>query len=260
MIKGGSPVVSDVTWRVGADERWVIIGPNGAGKSSLLDVVSARAHPTAGEVWLLGERLGLVDVFELRPRIGVVGTALAAAIPGRDSVLDVVLTAVWGMTGHWRERYDSVDAERAGALLEQMGIGALGQRRYGTLSDGERKRALLARALMPDPELLVLDEPAAGLDLGAREGLITLLSELAADPAAPAIVLVTHHVEEVPPQFTHAMLLAGGCVVAAGPVAEIIRGPQLSRAFGTPITVGRFAGRYFAVAAAPGGAAGRPAP
>ena len=248
VIKGGSAVVRDLDWQVAAGDRWVVIGPNGAGKSSLLAVVSAAAQPTSGDVWLLGERLGAVDVFDLRPRIGVVGPAVAAAIPAGERAQDAVLTAAWGMTGRWRERYDPRDVERAQFLLDSVGVAALATRAYGSLSDGERKRVLIARALMPDPELLVLDEPAAGLDLGAREGLVALLSRLAADPRAPAIVLVTHHVEEVPQAFTHAMLLAAGSVVAAGPVADVIRGGPLAATFGTPITVGSFRGRYFAVA------------
>lgn len=258
VVKGGKAVVSNLTWQVTAGQRWVVIGPNGAGKSSLLDVVAARAHPTAGQVLLLGETLGLVDVFALRPRIGLVATTVASAIPAQELVRDVVLTAVYGMTGRWREDYEDTDLQRALALLAGVGIGDLAERRFGTLSDGERKRVLIARALMPDPEVLVLDEPAAGLDLGAREQLLHLLSEIAADPAAPAVVLVTHHVEEVPVGFTHALLLAEGQVVASGPLAEVLTGDALGRTFGIPITVGRFAGRYFAVATrADGGGATR---
>lgn len=258
VVKGGKAVVSNLTWQVTAGQRWVVIGPNGAGKSSLLDVVSARAHPTAGQVLLLGEPLGLVDVFALRPRIGLVATTVAAAIPAQELVRDVVLTAVYGMTGRWREDYEDADLQRALALLAGVGIGDLAERRFGTLSDGERKRVLIARALMPDPEVLVLDEPAAGLDLGAREQLLHLLSEIAADPQAPAVVLVTHHVEEVPVGFTHALLLAEGQLVAAGPLADVLTGDALGRTFGIPITVGRFAGRYFAVATrADGGGATR---
>jgi len=242
-------VLDAVDWRVGADERWVLAGPNGAGKSSLLDVVAARAHPASGQVWVLGEQLGAVDVFALRPRIGAVGPGVSAAIPPRERVLDTVLTAAWGMTGRWREQYDPTDLDRAQWLLDRLGVGTMADRMIGTLSDGEHKRVLIARALMPDPELLLLDEPAAGLDLGAREELVALLSDLAADPTAPAIVLVTHHVEEVPLNFTHAMLLSQGRAVASGPIDQVITGAQLARAFGTPMTVGRFAGRFFAVAA-----------
>ncbi len=252
VVKGGTAILRDLDWQVRAQDRWVIIGPNGAGKSTLLDIVSARAHPTTGQVRLLGSTLGRVDVFELRPRIGVVVDSVSSTIPRREIVLRAVLTAAYGMTGTWRETYDPVDEARARELLDRFGVGALADRGFATLSDGERKRVLLARALMPDPEILVLDEPAAGLDLGAREVLVSLLSDLARDPAAPAIVLVTHHVEEVPPDFTHGLLLSGGAAVASGPLSEVIRGGPLGRAFGTPITVGRFAQRYFAMAA-PGG-------
>jgi len=249
VVKGGTAVVRDLDWRVAADQRWVVIGPNGAGKSTLLEVVSARAHPTSGEVRLLGETLGLVDVFSLRPRIGLVSSKVADAIGEQERVRDAVLTAAYGMTARWREDYQADDVRRAEGLLHQLGIAELADRRFGTLSDGERKRVLIARALMPDPEVLVLDEPAAGLDLGAREQLLGLLSGLAADPGAPAVVLVTHHVEEVPVGFTHAMLLREGEVVRAGPVGTVLTGEALGRAFGIPIQVGRFAGRFFAVAA-----------
>jgi iron complex transport system ATP-binding protein len=248
--KGGRAVVRSLDWRVSAEERWVVLGPNGAGKTSLLDVVSARSHPTSGVVSLLGQRLGEVDVFELRPRIGVVSPVVTAAIASGELVRDAVLTAAWGMTGRWREQYEDSDVARAEQLLHDFGVDSLAQRPFGSLSEGERKRVQIARALMPDPELLVLDEPAAGLDLGGREHLVGLLSLLAEDPGAPAIIVVTHHVEEIPPGFTHALLLADGEAVASGPIPEVIRGTLLSQAFATPITVGRFAHRYFAVAAA----------
>lgn len=244
--RGGATVLGPLDWRVMPGERWVVIGPNGAGKTTLLDVVSARAHPTRGAVELLGEQLGLVDVFALRPRIGVVS---AAGIDPGERVRDAVLTAAYGGTARWREAYEGQDLERAARLLQRFGVADLAQRPIGTLSDGERKRALIARALMPDPELLVLDEPAAGLDLGSRELLVRMLAELALDPLAPAVVMVTHHVEEVPVGFTHAMLLRGGSSVASGPLSQVLTGRGLTRAFGTPITVGRFGGRYFAVSA-----------
>lgn len=244
--KGDRDVVRAVDWTVTSDQRWVVLGPNGAGKSSLLDVVAARAHPAAGEVRVLQEQLGLTDVFTLRPRIGMVGPASTKLIPHHEEVSNVVLTASWGVTGRWRESYQRVDLERAARLLATLGVGHLAGRQFGTLSDGESKRVLVARALMPDPEILVLDEPTAGLDLGAREDLVERLSHLAADPAAPAIVLVTHHVEEIPPNFTHAMLLAAGEVVASGPLPEVIRGGPLSATFGVPLTVGRFGQRFFA--------------
>jgi iron complex transport system ATP-binding protein len=182
--------------------------------------------------------------------VGLTGAAATELLPPQERVRDVVLSAAWGMAGRWREPYDAVDVDRADALLRMLGVAALADRPFRTLSAGERKRVLIARALMPDPELLVLDEPGAELDLGAREDLVRRLSLLAADPAGPAVVLVTHHVEEIPPGFTHALLLRHGAVVAAGPLPEVIRGGPLSEAFGVPLRVGRFGDRYFAAAAA----------
>jgi iron complex transport system ATP-binding protein len=247
--RGKANLLSDVDWAVEADQRWVILGPNGAGKTTLLNLAAARSHPTTGTVEVLGERLGAVDVFELRPRIGLTTAALAETIPGGESALDVVRTAAWSVVGHWREDYDEYDTERAVSLLKWLGVGALAERAYGTLSEGERKRVQIARGLMTDPELLLLDEPAAGLDLGAREALVATLGGLAADSGAPALVLVTHHVEEIPPGFTHAMILSQGRIVAAGTIDEALTADALSRAFGLPLSLASENGRYSAVAA-----------
>jgi iron complex transport system ATP-binding protein len=197
---------------------------------------------------ILEEMLGSVDVFELRPRIGLSSAALANQIPEHEKVLNVVVTAAYGVTGRWREGYEKDDERRAFALLNDWGMGPLLNRTFASLSEGERKRVQIARALMTDPELLLLDEPAAGLDLGGREDLVHRLSELARDEAAPAIVLVTHHLEEVPPGFTHAMLMRDGGVVAAGPVAEVLTSGNLSETFGLPLDVSVNAGRYTATA------------
>jgi iron complex transport system ATP-binding protein len=202
-----------------------------------LNLAAARMHPTSGVVEVLGERLGRVDVNELRTRIGLATAGLADRIPGDETVHNVALTASWGVVGRFRERYDAIDEIRARALLDQMGVATLADRSFGTLSEGERKRVLIARALMTDPELLLLDEPAAGLDLGGREDLVGRLAELAQDPDAPALVLVTHHVEEIPPGFTHALLLREGMVVAQGPLAETVTGENLSKTFGLPLRV-----------------------
>src|SRR5439155_21828076 len=192
---------------------------------------------TRGTVDVLGERLGRVDVHELRTRVGFSSATLADRIPPDERVRDVVLTASWSVVGRFAERYEAMDDTRAAALLAQLGVAHLAERRYGTLSEGERKRTQIARALMTDPELLLLDEPAAGLDLGGREDLVRRLGELAADPDAPALVLVTHHVEEIPPGFTHALLLREGGVVAQGLLGETVTGEHLSKTFGTPLAV-----------------------
>src|SRR5699024_5351046 len=214
--RSGSTLVGPLTWRVELDERWVVLGPNGAGKTSLLRLAGAQEFPSAGTAHILGEVMGRVDVSELRPRIGLSSSALAARIPAEERVFDLVISAGYAVLGRWRERYERMDVDRARALLEGLGGEHLAERTYGTLSEGERKRVLIARALMTDPELLLLDEPAAGLDLGGREELVARLAQLAADPDAPAAVLVTHHVEEIPPGFTHALLLSEGGVVAQG--------------------------------------------
>jgi iron complex transport system ATP-binding protein len=244
--RGGNHLVREITWRVEEDERWVILGPNGAGKTTLLGLASGRLHPTTGTVDVLGERLGRTDVNELRTRIGLSTAALADRLPGEERVIDVVLTAAWSVVGRFRERYEGVDEARARGLLDQLGVAGLGQRRYGTLSEGERKRVQIARALMTDPDLLLLDEPAAGLDLGGREDLVGRLAELAEDPAAPALVLVTHHVEEIPPAFSHALLLREGMVVAQGPLPTTMTDEHLSKTFGLQLTVERFGDRYAA--------------
>ena len=244
--RGGAPILDAVTWTVREGERWVVLGPNGAGKTTVLQVAAARMHPTSGTALVLGERLGSVDVFELRPRVGVTSAALAERISGSERVLDVVLTAAYGMTGRWRERYEALDHERARLLLDVFGVGHLAERRFGTLSEGERKRAQIARALMTDPELLLLDEPAAGLDLGGREELLGALTELAEDRRSPVMVLVTHHVEEIPEGFTHGLLLREGAVVASGSLDEVITAEHLSRAFGLALTVQRHGRRWSA--------------
>ncbi len=242
-------ILDAVDWQVNEGERWVVLGRNGAGKTTLLQIASARMHPTAGTADVLGERLGRVDVFELRPRIGLASAALAERIPGGETVRDVVLTAAYGVTGRWREEYEEFDAERASDLLAAFGVDHLADRLFGTLSEGERKRTQIARSLMTDPELLLLDEPAAGLDLGGREELVGALSELAGDPASPVLVLVTHHVEEIPPGFTHLLLLKDGIVHTAGPVEEVLTAENLSDAFGLPLLVAHGGGRWMARAA-----------
>ncbi|MFI7302185.1 ABC transporter ATP-binding protein [Micromonospora aurantiaca] len=247
--RSGTALVHDVDWRVELDERWVVLGPNGAGKTTLLNLAAGRLHPTSGVAHVLGERIGRTDVNELRTRIGLSTATLAERIPAEERVVDVVVTAAWSVVGRWRESYDRTDVARAAALLRQLGVGHLTDRTYGTLSEGERKRVQIARALMTDPELLLLDEPAAGLDLGGREDLVARLAELAYDPDAPAMVLVTHHVEEIPPGFTHALLLREGGVVAQGLLADVLTADNLSKTFGLPLVVTRSGDRWAARAA-----------
>jgi iron complex transport system ATP-binding protein len=244
--RGTTNLLAGVDWQVELDERWVVLGANGAGKTTLLRLAAAELHPTTGAVYVLGERLGRVDVFELRPRIGFCSAALLGRVPAEEKVADLVVSAGYAVLGRWREDYDTTDTGRAAELMKALGIAALGDRRFGTLSEGERKRTLIARALMTDPELLLLDEPAAGLDLGGREDLVARLAELAADPDAPATILVTHHVEEIPPGFTHLLLLSEGGVVAHGLITDVLTSANLSATFGQELEVRRLGDRYFA--------------
>jgi iron complex transport system ATP-binding protein len=249
--RGNATLLDGIDWEVEDGDRWVIIGPNGAGKTTMLSLLAAQAHPTAGTVDLLGETLGRVDVFELRPRIGVASSSIAHRIPGHELVRDVVISAAYGVVGRWREEYDAADYERAEQLLDGMRIGHLALRTFGTLSEGERKRTEIARALMSDPELLLLDEPSAGLDLAGRETLVETLADLCADPNAPTIVLVTHHLEEIPEGITHALLLRAGHVVAQGPIDYALTNANLSETYDMPLQLTHFAGRWSARAALP---------
>jgi iron complex transport system ATP-binding protein len=244
--RGAKTLLDSVDWTVEEDERWVILGPNGAGKTTLLQLAAALMHPTSGTVSVFGERLGQVDVFELRPRIGLSSAALAQRIPDGELVSDVVVSAGYAVIGRWREAYGRLDVRRAKALLNRFGVAELAERTYGTLSEGERKRVQIARALMTDPELLLLDEPAAGMDLGAREDLLRRLGTLAADPDSAAMVLVTHHVEEIPLGMSHALLLRDGRIVAQGLIGDVVTSSHLSATFGLPLRVQRQRGRFYA--------------
>jgi iron complex transport system ATP-binding protein len=247
VTRDGNNLIDAVTWRVTEGERWVVLGPNGAGKTTLLQVCAARLHPSKGTATVLGERLGATNVFELRPRVGLSSAALADRLPAAERVRDVVLTAAYAVSGRWNEAYDQLDHGRSDDLLKVFGVAHLADRTFGTLSEGERKRVQLARSLMTDPELVLLDEPAAGLDLGGRETLVQDLAELAGDHRSPVLVLVTHHVEEIPPGFSHALLLRSGGVVAAGPVGEVLTDDTLSDAFGVPLRVRHAEERWSAV-------------
>ena len=232
-----SSLLRDVDWTVRSDESWVVVGPNGAGKTTLLQVAAALRMPTEGTVEILGEPLGEADLQDLRTRVGFASAAVADEVSPAEKVIDLVLTASYGILGRHEEDYESGDVTRAVELLDALGCAHLIRRKFSTLSEGERKRVQIARALMPDPELLLLDEPAAGLDLGGREDLLRRLTALARDPKAPMMVLVTHHVEEVPDGFTHAMLLRRGSVLASGPVGEVFTARNLSRCFGVQLEI-----------------------
>ncbi len=241
-----SMLLRDVNWTVRDDESWVIVGPNGAGKTTLLQVAGGLILPSAGTAEILGEPVTEADLTELRSRVGVASAAVAEQVPRREKVIDLVMTAGYGIIGRGAEDYDSFDVVRAVEMLDAVGCAHLIRRRFGTLSEGERKRVQIARSLMADPELLLLDEPAAGLDLGGREDVLTRIAALARDPKAPVLVMVTHHVEEVPEGFTHAMLMRRGAVLASGPVDDVFTERNLSRCFGVPLIVERRAARWMA--------------
>jgi iron complex transport system ATP-binding protein len=249
IVRDGNTILDAVDWEVDSDQRWVILGPNGAGKTTMLQVAAAAIHPTKGNAEILDEEVGAVDLFELRPRIGFASTALARRIPVAESVLDVVMTAAYSVTGRWNEEYEEIDERRAHRVLKEWKLDHLAERKFGALSDGEQKRVQIARSVMTDPELLLLDEPAASLDLGAREELVTLLGGYASDPGSPAIVMVTHHVEEIPPGFTHVLLLAAGGIVGAGPIDKTLTSEKLTETFGLPIELAENEGRFTARAA-----------
>jgi iron complex transport system ATP-binding protein len=251
--RGHSMLLSDVNWTVHDDETWVVLGPNGAGKTTLLLVAAGLIAPTQGAASVLGEPAAVTaeDLADLRSRVGISSAAVADQVPRGEKVIDLVLTSGYGTLSRGAEEYDSFDVARAVDLLDAVGCAHLIRRRFGTLSEGERKRVQIARALMADPELLLLDEPAAGMDLGAREDVLGRIAALVKDPRAPVLVLVTHHVEEVPDGVTHAMLMRKGAVLASGPVQEVFTEPNLSRCFGVPLIVERLATRWTARAAPP---------
>ncbi|GAA0698074.1 ABC transporter ATP-binding protein [Kitasatospora atroaurantiaca] len=246
VVREGRALVDQVSWSISEGERWVILGPNGAGKTTLLQVASTYLFPSTGTAAILGEKLGSVDVFDLRQRIGLAGASMIDKLPGEQTVLQTVLTAAYGMTAGWREQYETTDESRALALLDRLGMADFTARKFGTLSEGERKRTLIARALMTDPELLLLDEPAAGLDLGGREDLVRRLGALAQDEYAPAMAMVTHHVEEIAPGFTHVLMIRQGKVLTAGPIDTALTARNLSLCFGLPLTLERHGDRWSA--------------
>jgi iron complex transport system ATP-binding protein len=248
-VRDGRSLLSAIDWEVGPDERWVLLGPNGAGKTTLMGLAAAALHPTTGLVEILGHQLGRVDVRELRARIGLSSGSVLRALRPEHTTAEIVLTGKLGALAPWWYDFSAEDHRRAGELLADAGLTAVADHPVGTLSEGERQRALLARVLMADPELLLLDEPAAGLDLGARERLVTYLARLAADPDTPPLVLVTHHTEEIPPGTTHAALLRSGRLVSAGPISDALTSAALSACYEMPVELDYREGRWWSRAA-----------
>lgn len=244
--RGDKLILGPINFEISQGERWVILGPNGAGKSTLLQVLATKIFPTNGTVEVLDQVMGHVDLFEVRTRIGMCGSIISEEIPRDELVRDVVLTAAYAIVGRWNESYDLWDESRAIALLTTFGVRDLGDRHYGTLSEGEKKRVQISRALMTDPELLLLDEPAAGLDLGGREDLLQRFASFSADLAAPATILVTHHIEEIPIGSTHALLLKNGVIAVSGPIDKVVTSEHISAIYDTEISVSAESGRFFA--------------
>ncbi len=242
----GVTVLEGVDWAVGRGERWVVLGPNGSGKTTIFQLASGYLHPSRGTVSILGGRLGRVDVRALRRRIGIVSSAVARKLLPGVSASEVVISGCLGDLEPWWGSYDDADRERASGLLADAGIAELAGRPFGALSEGERQRVLLARALMSEPDLLLLDEPAAGLDMGARERLVSFLGSVATGPASVTAVMVTHHVEEIPAGFTHALLLRSGTVVAKGSLDEVMTSELISQTFDVDVVVDSRQGRWSA--------------
>lgn len=248
LVRDGRAILSHLSWTVRAHERWVVLGANGSGKTTLVQIASLYLHPSSGTVDVLGERLGRTDVRKLRVRIGLASSSLAAELRPDLTALDVVMTAKNAALEPWWHVYDDDDRAQARRQLDRLGIGAFAEREIRGLSSGERQRVLLARSLMNDPGFILLDEPTAGLDLAGREQLVASLSLIANDPSAPAAMLVTHHVDEIPPGFTHALLLGRSEVVASGPIERSLTSATLSKCFGLPLVLERRNGRYSAFA------------
>lgn len=247
-VREGRHILRDVSWSIDDSERWVIVGPNGAGKTTLLGMLASFIYPTSGEVTVLGNILGATDVFEMRPRVGFASSDMARRIPDNETVIDAILTAAWGVTGRWSEKYEELDLRRAKRVLAEWRLEDLETHFVGTLSDGERKRVQIARSVMTDPELLLLDEPAGSLDVGAREDVIEMLDHFSSEPSSPAMVMVTHHVEEIPAGFTHLLVIAAGRIIAKGPIATTLTGETMSEAFGRPLSITHNNGRFQATA------------
>jgi len=250
--RAGRTILGPIDWQVREGERWVVLGPNGSGKTTLLSVASMNLWPTTGTVDVLGERYGRTDARELRRRVGFAGSAIEAAMRPDLTAETLIMTARHGAFEPWWHVYDDVDRARARELGERMGLAGHLDQAFGTLSAGERRRTSIARALMPDPDVLVLDEPTASLDLAARELLLADLGALADEPRPRAVILVSHHLEEIPLGFEHALVLAGGRLLAAGPAGSVLRDDVIGEAFGLPLTIERRDDRWTARMRRPG--------
>jgi iron complex transport system ATP-binding protein len=237
--RGGRHLLRDIDWTVRSGENWLVLGANGSGKTTLLRIAALYEHPSSGTVEVLGEQLGRTDVRVLRRRIGYASAALAAQLRPELTARDVVMTARHGALEPWWHHYDDADRARAIGCLERMGVGGFADRTLGTLSSGEQQRVLLARTLMNDPGVVLLDEPSARLDLAGREQLVGALDDLMASPGAPPLVLVTHHVDEVPLGITHAMLLRDGEAFAQGVLEDVLTAESLSHCFGLALHLDR---------------------
>lgn len=246
LVRDGATVLSDVSWKVDSSQRWVILGPNGAGKTSLLEMIAAWEKPTSGTAVVLGDDVGSADTDWLRPRVGLASSGMAKRIPASETVEQAVITAAFAAAESRGEAFEDIDVRRTRRVLAEWRLDAVADRPFGSLSEGETKRAQIARSIMTDPELLLLDEPVAGLDLGSREEVMMMLGAFASNASAPAIVMVTHHVEEIPLGFTHALLLSNGRVVDQGPLESMLTSANLTRAFGVTVDVSHEAGRYWA--------------
>lgn len=246
--RGTTQILRNINWQMRMGEKWAVLGPNGAGKTTLLQLISGYIFPASGSVEVLGEQFGISDITEIRSRIGLATANVLNRIGFDETVHDAVISSVHGVTGMGLERYADLDEKRAAELMSEWSLSDLANKRIANISDGERKRLLIARALMPNPELLLLDEPTAALDLGSREALLKKLQNLCLKDDAPAIVMVTHHVEEIPTGITHVLLLRGGKAIASGPVEQVISSVTLSATYGVPVVVHQNDGRWFATA------------
>ncbi len=246
--KGRTQILTDVDFQINPGEHWVLLGPNGAGKTSLARLLSGRDWPAEGTVAVLGEDTTTEDPAYLASRVGVAAADVRDRLGAAEKVIDVVLPASWGASARFVEEYEDEDEARASDLLAALGLAGFEQRTYGTLSEGEKQRVSIARALMADPEMVILDEPTAGLDLGARETLVLALTDIMADPATPAVVMITHEIEEIAPGFTHVALLKDGQVTGQGPIDQMLTADKLSDTFGLPLRVDQDGGRWWASA------------